>query len=209
MRKALVVVVVMGFVMALGGAPKTLWVNGKKSAKPLLEQGGEVYVPVSALTAAGAEVVLGADRVSVQFVPVKTQNEQEYVEAIIGEWVGNGTWRFRVSNVAKIENPFGTGGQGFALDFEVRNAGSAMAQIAYGGVLSLQLLDTSDVRMAVTSDSFKSYYADMQPGGSAKDRLLFGFPDPGGAAVKEAAKLIIQFEKPLKSVRINLRPETP
>jgi hypothetical protein len=61
--------------------------------------------------------------------------------------------------------------------------------------------------MSVTSDSFKSYYADMQPGGAAKDRLLFGFPDPGGSAVKEAAKLIIQFDKPEKSVRINLRPE--
>ncbi len=207
MRKAVVVFIVGFAVVALAGAPKVLWVNGKKSAKPMIEQGGEVYVPVSALTAAGAEVVVGADRVSVQFVPVKAQNEQEYVEAIIGEWVGNGTWRFRVSNVAKIENPFGTGGGGFALDFEVRNAGPAMAQIAYGGVLSLQLLDTSDLRMSVTSDSFKSYYADMQPGGAAKDRLLFGFPDPGGAVPKEAAKLIIQFDKPLKSVRINLRPE--
>ena len=188
-------------------APKTLWVNGKKCPKPLIEQNGEIYVPVSALTAAGAEVATAGDRVSVQFIPVKTQNEQEYVEAILGEWVGNGTWRFRVSNVAKIENPFGTGGGGFALDFEVKNAGPATAQIAYGGVLSLQLLDSTDLRMATTSDSFKSYYADMQPGGAAKDRLLFGFPDPGGAVPKEAAKLIIQFDKPAKSVRINLRPE--
>jgi hypothetical protein len=192
---------------ALVAAPKALWVNGKKSAKPLIEQGGEVYVPVSALTAAGAEVVVGPDRVSVQFVPVKAQNEQEYVEAIIGDWVGNGTWRFRVSNVAKIENPFGTGGGGYALDFEVRNAGATMAQIAYGGVLSITLLDSADVRMGCTSDSFKSYYADLQPGGAAKDRLLFGVDAPGGAQVKEAAKVIIQFDKPLKSVRINLRPE--
>jgi hypothetical protein len=187
--------------------PKALWVNGKKSPKPPIEQGGEVYVPVSSLTAAGAEVVVGADRVSVQFLPVKAQSEQEYVEAIVGEWVGNGTWRFRVSNVGKIENPFGTGGGGFALDFEVRNAGPAMAQIAYGGVLSITLLDTTDVRMGATSDSFKSYYADLQPGGAAKDRLLFGVDAPGGAVVKEAAKLIIQFDKPAKSVRINLRPE--
>lgn len=207
MKRVVVGLVVVVAVVAMAAAPKALWVNGKKSAKPLIEQDGEVYVPVSSLVAAGAEVATTADRVSIQFKPVKTQNEQEYVEAIIGDWVSNGLWRFRVSNVAKIENPFGTGGQGFALDFEVRNASPAMAQIAYGGVLSLQLIDTGDVRMSVTSDSFKSYYADMQPGGAAKDRLLFGFPDPGGATVKEAAKLIIQFDKPEKSVRINLRPE--
>ena len=203
--KAIVVLLVGA--SALVVAPKVLWVNGKKSAKPLIEQGGEVYVPVSALTAAGAEVVVGPERVSVQFVPVKAQNEQEYVEAIVGDWVGNGTWRFRVSNVAKIENPFGTGGGGYALDFEVRNAGPAMAQIAYGGVLSITLLDSADVRMGCTSDSFKSYYADLQPGGAARDRLLFGVDAPGGAQVKEAAKVIIQFDKPAKSVRINLRPE--
>ena len=206
MRKLVLLAAIPVFALA-AMAPKALWVNGKKSAKPLIEQGGEIYVPVSALTAAGAEVVVGADRVSVQFVPVKAQNEQEYVEAIIGDWVGNGTWRFRVTSVAKIDNPFGTGGGGFAVDFEVRNAGPAMAQIAYGGVLSITLLDTADVRMGATSDSFKSYYADLQPGGAAKDRLLFGVDAPGGAAVKEAAKLIIQFDKPAKSVRVNLRPE--
>ena len=206
MRHIALLVLVPGLVLA-AGAPKVLWVNGKKSPKPVIEQGGEVYVPVSALTAAGAEVAVAGDRLSIQFIPVKTQNEQEYVEAVVGEWVGNGNWRFRVSNVAKAENPFGTGGTGFALDFEVRNAGPALAQIAYGGVLSVTLIDSSDVRMGCTSDSFKSFYADLQPGGAAKDRLLFGVDAPGGAKAAEAAKLIIQFDKPAKSVRINLRPE--
>lgn len=188
-------------------APKALFVNGKKSAKTPIEQNGEIYIPASALSAAGADVAITPTRVSIQFKPVKTQNEQPYVEGVLGEWVTNGIWRIRVTNVTKIENPFGTGGTGFALDFEAKNTSSKMAQMAYSGVLGLQLLDSGDQRMANTSVSFKDYYSDIQPGGGFTNHIEFGADAPGGAEAKDAAKLIVQFDKPAKSIRIDLKAQ--
>lgn len=187
-------------------APKALYINGTKSTKPLIEQGGEVYIPASALSAAGADVAITPTRVSVQFKPVKTKDEQAYVEGILGEWVSNGVWRFRITNVKKLdENPIGTGGSGFSLDFEARTTSTKMVQLAYSGVAGVQLLDDDEKRAAVTSNSFPGYYADIQPGGGFKNTLLMG--SEGGETMKDAAKLIIQFAPPLKSVRINLKPE--
>lgn len=184
-------------------APKTLFVNGKKSAKTPIEQNGEVYIPASALSAAGADVAITGDRVSVQFKPVKTQNEQEYVEGVIGEWVSSGAWRIKVSNLEKIENPIGSGGDGWAIDFEAKNTSSKTVQMAYSGVAAVQIVDSEDHRFAPVSTSFDGYYADIQPGGSFKNRLLLGGDN---VTSKEAAKLIVQFAKPDKSIRINLKP---
>jgi hypothetical protein len=187
-------------------APKALYVNGAKSAKPLIEQGGEIYIPASALSAAGADVAISPTRVSIQFKPVKTKDEQAYVEGVLGEWVSNGVWRFRITNVKRLdENPIGTGGSGFSLDFEARTTSTKMVQLAYSGVLGVQLLDEDEKRAAVTSNSFAGYMADIQPGGGFKNTLLMG--SEGGEVMKDAAKLIIQFDKPAKSVRINLKPE--
>jgi hypothetical protein len=187
-------------------APKALYVNGVKSAKMPIEQNGEVYIPASSLSAAGADVAITSSRVSVQFKPVRTKNEQAYVEGVLGEWVSNGSWRFRISNVQPLaENPFGVGGNGFALDFEARNTGKKPIQLAYSGVLGVQLLDQDENRASVTSSSFTNFMGDIQPGGGFKNTLKFG--SQAGANMKDAAKLIIQFAPPSKSVRINLKPE--
>ncbi|MBN9502448.1 MAG: hypothetical protein BGO01_13615 [Armatimonadetes bacterium 55-13] len=184
-------------------APKPLFVNGKKATKGTIEQNGETYIPASALYAAGAEVSIGKDKVSVQFKPVRAQNEQAYVEGLIDEWVTSGSWRIKVSNLEKIENPGGSGGDGFAIDFEAKNVSKKMAQIAYTGVQSVQLVDSEDHRYVPTSSSFPGYYADIQPGGGFKNRLeLAGENVTAG----EPTKLIIQFAKPDKSIRINLKP---
>lgn len=206
MRSLLICVLIGGGIAAAFLAPKALYVNGAKSTKPIIEQGGEVYIPVSALSAAGADVNVNATRVSVQFKPVKTKMEQEYVEGVLDEWVSNGVWRFRVSNVKPLaENPIGTHGNGFSVDFEARTTSTKMVQLAYSGVLGVQLLDSDERRGAVTGNSFPGYMADIQPGGGFKNTLLIG--SDGGETLKDAAKLIIQFDKPLKSVRINLKPE--
>lgn len=187
-------------------APKVLYVNGVKNAKPIIEQGGETYIPVSALSAAGADVNINATRVSIQFKPVKTKMEQDYVEGVLDEWVSNGVWRFRVSNVKPLEeNPIGTHGNGFSMDFEARTTSKTMVQLAYSGVSGIQLLDSDEKRGAVVSTSFAGYMADIQPGGGFKNTLLFG--SDNGEVLKDASKLIIQFAAPLKSVRINLKPE--
>ncbi|MBX3095265.1 MAG: hypothetical protein KF812_00225 [Fimbriimonadaceae bacterium] len=186
--------------------PETLYVNGQKSTLAPIEKDGEVYVPLKSLRAAGAEVTTSQERLSIQFIPPKAQNEQPYVEAILGEWVNNGIWRFRVSNVAKITDPFGNGGSGYALDFEAMNVSPNMAQMGYTGVLGLQLLDTESTRFENTSGSFADFLSDIQPGGTFKNRIEFG--NSGGATRgTDPMKLIIQFDQPAKSVRINLKPE--
>jgi len=185
-------------------APKTLYINGQKSTKTVIVQNGETYIPASALSASGADVAITDSRVSVQFKPVKTQNEQAYVEGVMGEWVTSGPWRFKITNVAAITNPINGNGGGFALDFEAKNASDKTIQMAYSGVAGLQVIDEADNRYAPTSTSFKDYYADIQPGGGFKNRIEFG--SDGAPEGKPPSKLIIQFAKPLKSIRIDLKP---
>jgi len=55
-----------------------------------------------------------------------------------------------------------------------------------------------------TSTSFKDYYSDIQPGGGFTNHIEFG--SENGTDAKDPAKLIIQFPKPMKSIRINLKP---
>ncbi len=185
-------------------APRPLYINGKATKKASIEQNGEVYVPISELKAAGAEVSMTDKRVSIQFTPLKMQSEQEYIEGVMGEWVTSGNWRVKVSGIKKIENPIGSGGDGFAIDFEAKNVSSKMQQMAYSGVTGLQIVDSNDQRYAPTSTSFPGYYADVQPGGGFTNHLELGGDN---YTAGDPAKFIVQMDKPFKSIRISLKSE--
>lgn len=207
MNKKALLVSALGISAVLGWAllaPRPLYINGKASTKPSIEQGGEVYVPASSLKAAGAEVTMTDKRVSIQFTPLKKQDEQPYVEGVMGEWVTSGNWRIKVSGIKKIENPIGSGGDGFAIDFEAKNVSSKMQQMAYSGVVAVQIVDSKDQRYAVTSGSFPGYYADVQPGGGFTNHLELGGDN---YTAGDPAKFIVQMDKPFKSIRIDLKTE--
>ena len=107
-------------VIALQGG-KALFINGKKSAKAPIVKGAETYIPLSALKAAGAGVTVERSKISIQFAPPPGRDERTYVEGLIDEFVSNEAFRIKVTNIQPISNPFGTGGNGFSADIEVRN----------------------------------------------------------------------------------------
>lgn len=188
---------------------RALFVNGSKAQLPARVEGEEVYIPGSALKAAGAGVTITEERVSLQFVPLKGMEEQQYIEGILGEYVSNEEWRFKVVSVEEIADPFTGRGKGLAVTLEVRNLRSTPASLHGTGYSAMQVLDEEQNRMSLADSSFTDRYSNVQPGGSFTNRLRFG---NAAAGFGEPAKLIIQFRdwggrKALKPIRINLRPE--
>ncbi len=192
--------------LLLQSAEKPLFVNGMKSSVAARVEGEEIFVAASALKAAGAGVTVTEDRVSIQFVPLKGMEEQEYIDGVIGEYVSNERWRFKVHSVEPIPNPFTGRGPGVKLTLEVRYLGERPASLHGTGLDYLQVLDEGDRRMQAVA--FDDRFKTIQPGGSFTVELKFGNAAEGFTSAK---KLIIQFRAfggpKLKPVRINLRPE--
>ncbi|MER3412799.1 MAG: hypothetical protein C4341_00885 [Armatimonadota bacterium] len=193
----------------LQSSERSLYVNGAKARLPARVEGEEVYIPGSALKAAGAGVMVSEERVSLQFVPLKGMEEQQYVDGIIGEYVSNEEWRFKVVSIHEIADPFTGRGKGLAVTLEVRNLRSDSASLLGTGLDIVQVLDARQNRMSLADSSFRDRYSRIQPGGSFTNVLRFGSAPAGFG---EPAKLIIQFRgsggrKALKPIRINLRPE--
>ena len=185
-----------------------LYVNGKKSAHAPVARGGEVFVPVAALREAGAEVTVNGGRVSIQFVPLKGQNQLNLVEGVAGEFVNNGTWRIKAGAVKETRNPFGSG-PGYEVEVEFRNASAQPHSLHGSGLASIQLADAAEGVMEVGQSSFPARYQRLPPGGSATNRLVFGNARGRGEA-GNPEKLLLTFRssggKPaLKGFRINLR----
>jgi hypothetical protein len=114
------VAVLLATGLVLGNAV-VVFVNGVRTTDVIVSK-GKVYISTDALKQAGAEVTKRPDGWSVQFIPVGGRMQADAVEGVEGEWVSNGTWRIRISNVQEVPNPFGSG-PGYAVRLEVRNLG--------------------------------------------------------------------------------------
>lgn len=189
---------------------RALYVNGKKSTVAPIEQGGETYVPVSALKEAGADVTTTEDRVSIQFTAPRTQTQVDANEGVLGEFVANEGWRFKVTKVDGAINPFVGRGPGFKIAFEARNVSDKAQSLHGSGLDSIELVDKEGHLLTVSGNSFKDRYSSVPPAHSIWNDLVFG--DPRGAATNLAAadKLLITFKpmggKKLKNIRIFLNP---
>lgn len=188
--------------------------NGVKAQLPARVDGEEVYVPGSALKAAGAGVTVTDERVSLQFVPLKGMEEQEYVDGIIGEYVSNDEWRIKVVSIEQIPDPFNARGgrRGYAVTLEVRSLRSSPGSLHGTGYNGVQLLDEQQNRLSLADSSFTDRYTTVQPGGSFTNVLRFGNAQGGAQSFGEPSKLVIQFRSTggrqvLKPIRINLRPD--
>ena len=194
-------------VFALQGG-RTLFINGKKSAKPPIVKGSETYIPLSSLKAAGAGVTVERNKISIQFTPPTGRDERPYVEGMIDEYVSNEAFRIKVSNIQPISNPFGTGGNGFSADIEVRNLLDKPETLHGAGLDGPRLIDSASNSLSPTSSSFPGRNQLLEPGGSFTNTLKFG-PTQPGMQVRNAEKIIFNFRpfgkpKAYKAIRISL-----
>lgn len=192
-------------VLAFQGG-KTLFINGKKSAKPPIVKGAETYIPLSALKAAGAGVTVERNKISVQFAPPAGRDERPYVEGMIDEYVSNEAFRVKVTNIQPISNPFGTGGDGFSADIEVRNLLNKSESLHGAGLDGPRLIDSAANSLSPTSSSFPGRNQFLEPGGSFTNTVKFG-PTQPGMQVRNAEKIIFNFRpmgkpKAFKAIRI-------
>lgn len=212
MRKVKAAFVVGGLMglAALAGSFQTyrVFINGKET-KDLLVRDGKAYVSIAALRDAGAEVTTDGNRIMVRFNPPAGREQIDAVEGRINEWLDNGSWRVRVTEVTKGANPFGVG-PGFAVTVEFRNLRKSPVSLNGTGFDNFLLIDTKgNMLSAAASGSYNKRYDTVPPGAGIVMNLRFGDPKNALTEVGEPEKLMILFRNwggtKLKDFRIFLR----
>ena len=128
---------------ALAQTGLKLSVDGKSSSVSAIVVGGQTYVPLSALTAAGAVATTTSSSLSLTLPGGKIAaapasngkggaNQLAALEGCVGETLFNGVWRFKVTGLsaATVE-----GVPGYLVAVEMRN-GTPRPQSVYGSGLS-------------------------------------------------------------------------
>ena len=198
-------VVLLAAALALGGAAAVVFVNGVRTTDVIVSQ-GKVYISTDALQRAGAEVTRRPDGWSVQFIPVGGRMQADAVEGVEEEWISNGTWRIRISNVQEIPNPFGRG-PGYAVRLEARNLSRGSATMHGTGFDKVQLLDSNNNTLSVADWTEK--YNSIPPGGGFAVILRFGDPRNQLESLGRPTKVLVLFRstggKKLPHFRIALK----
>ncbi|MCS6830035.1 MAG: hypothetical protein RMM08_00215 [Armatimonadota bacterium] len=194
--------------LAFAAQRAQVFINGKETNEVLVS-GGKTYVAVNALREAGALVTVESGRIDIQFEPVRGRLQGDMIEGRIDEWLSNGTWRVRVSNLEEIPNPFYGKGKGYALTIEIRNLTTRTQSFYISGFDKMLLLDDQENKLTFTSASFTQQYANIVQADGIKARVQFGDVNNAHTQVGRAEKLLILFRpsgnKPaLKGFRILL-----
>lgn len=104
--------------VAWAAAGLKIVINGKQVDGEVLKVDGKMYVPVSALKAAGCGVTYDDKSLSINFA-AGGANQQNGVEGSIGDWLFDGIWRLQVKSIDRQTDADGTGG--WKLVVEIRN----------------------------------------------------------------------------------------
>lgn len=190
---------------------RTLVINGKAApAGSIISQGGQNFVSVAALRAAGAEVTADANRVTIQFAPLRERLQTDAVEGTLGEWVQNETWRVRVSDVQPGRNPFGRG-PGFSLTLEMRNLLRQEMAPYNSGLQSVQLIDSKGNVLKFSPGSFRDQFKSLAQAQGISNVLQFGDDNNQVTELGEPDRVLLLFRttggKKLRDIRIFLRPQ--
>jgi hypothetical protein len=192
MRRTVWLIVPVAVLLATGlvlGNAVVVFVNGVRTTDVIVSK-GKVYISTDALKQAGAEVTKRPDGWSVQFIPVGGRMQADAVEGVEGEWVSNGTWRIRISNVQEIPNPFGSG-PSYAVRLEVRNLGRNPQSMHNTGLDNVQLLDSNNNILSVADWNEK--YNSIPPGGGFAVVLRFGDPRNQLESLGRPTKVLVLF----------------
>lgn len=206
------IVFVVGFVAIAGAtliAP-VLVVNGKNVPDGILTKNGKTYVSLSALKAAGAEVLASDSRITVNFSPPAGRNQVDAVEGKLGYWLENNLWRVKVNSVESSANPF-TKGPGFMAEIEFRNLGKKPISPFASGMDKLQIIDDNGRVVSFSQGTFKQFFRDVAPGGAITEKIQFGDQQGVITELGVADKLLLFFRtsggKKAKDFRVFLRGE--
>lgn len=171
---------------ALPGA-LTVTVNGKPCAVAPIEKDGEVFVPVSALKAAGAEVAVNGEKMTVRFIPVPGAVQIDAVEGGLDEWMTDGLYRIKVSNPRTEDNIF-------KLDIEIRNATKVpLSPAVHTGARVPELFDAAEGILTTLPRSDRAWSEIATPNlppAAAGTRTLEWSVKKG----QQPTKLLIRFE---------------
>jgi len=192
MRKHVWFTVSVAALLAAGlvlGNAVVVFVNGVRTTDVIVSK-GKVYISTDALKQAGAEVTKRPDGWSVQFIPVGGRMQADAVEGVEGEWVSNGTWRIRISNVQEVPNPFGSG-PGYAVRLEVRNLGRNPQSMHNTGLDNVQLLDSNN--NILSAADWNEKYNSIPPGGGFAVVLRFGDPRNQLDSLGRPTKVLVLF----------------
>lgn len=188
----------------------TLVVNGKASEGGVLVSDGKTYVSLDALAKGGAQVTSTGDRVTVNFLPLAGREQVDAVEGNLEYWLQNDVWRIRVESIAESSNPFGRG-PGFTAKIEFRNLGKKAISPFASGMDKIQILDDKNQVFHFSQGTFKQFFRDIAPGGSAVETIAFGDQQGALSAAGKPEKLMIFFRssggKKAKDFRIFLNPQ--
>ncbi len=177
------------------GLPWTLLVNGKASSVAPIEQNGQLYIPLSALKAAGAQVSVQGHDARVQFLPYQGgANQVEGVEGLANTWLNNGVWRVRVLKVEPTTDPFDPQKPGYNVTLEARNASAKTASLFQTGVEFPQLFDADESVLKVDESAWQTrlQMKDLLQGSGLTATIPFYYPHGTAAeAVKAPLKLVL------------------
>jgi hypothetical protein len=173
--------------LALGQAVTAkmrLEVNGKPVPGQTLVSGGQVYIPLSALKAAGATTSVKSGTLRIGLGAAGGANQVGALEGKVGDWLFNGIWRFRVVSVG----PNDDGRPGWKVRVELRN-GTTLDNVALGGTgldsITLVMADGNPIKPYNITDIDRP----LGQGAGADVALVF-YDDDGAGRVPD--KLIVR-----------------
>ena len=181
--------------LALLALPWAVLVNGRVASVSPITQNGELYVPVSALKAAGAQVSIQGREVHIQFLPYQGgANQMAGVEGPVNTWVHNGLWRTRVLRVEPTVDPYDPQKPGYNVTMEMRNASVKTVSPFLTGVEYPQLFDAGEVALKVDEGAWQTrmQMKEMLQGSGITATIPFYYPHGTATEdVKPAAKFVI------------------
>jgi hypothetical protein len=161
----------------------TLTIGGQPAPEAAITVDGQVYVPLTALEAAGVMVVLEGTSLGLRFPGVQITGGSDQLPALegcIGTDFFNGVWRFKVHSL----EPLMDDRPGWALDVEVRNGYGETLQPVFTGFsadaqrMQLVLPNNTPLEMTI-SDTLTGQglsFANVPPGGVWRGTLTFHHP---------------------------------
>lgn len=192
--------------VAVGGWQGTkLFINGKQAADAAIVHNGKTYVSLDALAAAGASVGKDANKVTVRFTPiVGGANQADALEGGLNEWLANGVFRMRVTDIKAWDD--GTFA-GWEVTVEVGNTTKQNLWLAdVGVVLDLMLFDSKNNKLGPSTEfmdfSNGILFTNLPPGGTVKKTGRYMYPlEIKGDARGGPGKFLIQVDKSFPSYK--------
>ena len=190
--KPLILIAAIATVASTQNASQALYINGKQAKLKLVTQENEPYVSVSDLKAAGAEVTMSENTVSIQFKPLREKLQVDAIEGIVGEFVQNDKFRIKVHSFEQSTNPFGRG-PGYKVKVEIRNLSKTAAVFGTSGSPEIQLIDKNGNVLKPSSTSIKDQYTSLAPGNGFTNDIAFGDPANQLTSIGKPEKFLILF----------------